>query len=275
MQNKTAIITGASSGIGRATALAFARKGYAVVVASRRAEKLVELADECGRLGADALAVPTDVSREEQVRALVDACVEKFGRVDVMVNNAGYGLHARVDETTAEQMRQIFETNFFGVFYGCRAVAPVMVAQGSGHIFNVSSVIGKRGSPFNGAYSATKFAICGLTDAMRVEMLDHNVHVTAVCPGTTDTPFFESGQGPSAQDRRGLSRLAGMMKPQVVARRIVATVGRRRAELVFSAGGKLLTLIAALSPRLADRMMKVYHDDIVRSSPPPEADRNE
>ena len=275
MQNTVAIITGASSGIGRATVLAFARKGYAVVLAARRAEKLAELADACRRLGADALAVPTDVACEARVGALVDACVSRFGRVDVMVNNAGYGLHARIDETTTEQMRQIFETNYFGVFFGCRAVAPVMIAQRSGHIFNVSSVIGKRGSPLNGAYSATKFAICGLTDAMRIEMLDHNVRVTAVCPGTTDTAFFDSGQGPSAHRRTGLSRLSGMMSPEVVARRIVATVGKHKPELVFSVGGKLLTLIAALCPRLADRMMKVYHDDVVRSSPPADVSDDE
>ena len=275
MKTPTAIITGASSGIGRATALAFARKGTAVVVAARRAEKLAELADACRRLGADALAVPTDVSREADVRALVDACVDRFGRLDVMVNNAGYGLHGRICETTTEQMRRIFDTNYFGVFFGCRAVAPVMIAQGSGHIFNVSSVIGKRGSPFNGAYSATKFAVCGLTDALRVEMLDYNVRVTAVCPGTTDTPFFDSGQGPGTHRRTGLSRLAGMMSPEAVARRIAATVGKNTPELVFSAGGKLLTVIATLCPRLADRMMKVYHDDIVRSSPPGDASDNE
>jgi len=266
MQKKAAIITGASSGIGRATALAFARSGYAVALAARRAQLLADLADACHRHGAEAVAVPTDVACEPQVEDLVSACVERFGRVDVMVNNAGYGLHARVHQTTTEQMHRIFGTNFYGVFFGCRAVAPVMIRQGAGHIFNVSSVIGKRGAPFNGAYCATKFAVCGLTDAMRVEMLDHNVRVTSVCPGLTDTAFFESGQGLRPGGKSSFARLRGLTPPDVVARRIVATVGKNIPELVFSTGGKLLTLIAALSPRLADWMMARYHADLVRST---------
>ena len=259
---KAAIITGASSGIGRATALAFARGGYAVVLAARRAAMLDDLASRCRDRGAEAVAVPTDVACEQQVRDLVAACVERFDRVDVMVNNAGYGLHALVHQTTTDQMRRIFETNFFGVFFGCRAVAPVMIRQGQGHIFNVSSVIGKRGAPFNGAYCATKFAVCGLTDSMRVEMLDHNVRVTTVCPGLTDTAFFDSGEGGAAHRKGSFARLRGLAAPDLVARRIVATVGKNTPELVFSGGGKLLTFIAAVSPRLADWMMKRYHDDL-------------
>lgn len=272
---KAAIITGASSGIGRATALALAQAGYAVVLAARRAELLAELAAQCSATGAEAAAVPTDVACERQVDDLVAGCVERFGRLDVMVNNAGYGIHARVHETTTEQMRRIFETNFFGVFFGCRAAAPVMIGQGGGHIFNVSSVIGKRGSPFNGAYCATKSAVCGLTDAMRVEMRDYNVRVTSVCPGLTDTAFFDSGQGGPAHRKSSFGRLRGLMAPEVVARRIVATIGKNKPELVFSAGGKLLTVIAALSPRLADWMMKFYHDDLARGARTSAADEGD
>jgi len=273
VQEKVAIITGASSGIGQATALALARKGCAVVVAARRGDLLADLARRCEQLGVEALDVVTDVSHREQVDALVTACVERFGRVDVMVNNAGHGVHARVHETTDEQMRRIFDTNYFSVFFGCRAVAPVMIAQGSGHIFNVSSVIGKRGTPFNGAYCATKFAICGLSDAMRVEMLDYNVRVTTVCPGMTDTPFFDAVEGRGPRRKMEFSRLRGRMSPDVVAERIVATVGKHKPELVFSIGGKLLALLGALTPSLADRVLKRYHDEIVRSSS--QADRTE
>ena len=272
MTRKAAIITGASSGIGRETALALARAGYAVVLAARRAERLEALAETCRAGGAEAAAVPTDVACERQVCDLVAGCVERFGRLDVMVNNAGYGLHSRVHETTAEQMQQIFQTNFFGVFFGCRAAAPVMIEQGGGHIFNVSSVIGKRGSPFNGAYCATKFAVCGLTDAMRVEMLDYNVRVTSVCPGLTDTAFFDSVHAGPARRKKSFARFRGLMPPEVVARRIVAAIGRNTPEIVFSTGGKVLALVAALSPRLADRMMKFYHDDLARPPRPPGPD---
>lgn len=238
-----------------------------MVLAARRAERLDSLCKQCAQRGAaEALAIPTDVSREDQVKALVATTLEKFGYIDVMVNNAGFGLHARVHETSTEQMRKIFETNFYGVFYGCKAVAPVMIRRRSGHIFNVSSVIGKRGSPFNGAYCATKFAICGLTDSMRVEMMPYNVRVTCVCPGLTETEFFDVGEGGGAHRKTSFEKCRGMMPPEVVARRIVATVGKHKSELVFSAGGKFLTIIAALWPALADRIMKLYHDDLVKTA---------
>jgi NAD(P)-dependent dehydrogenase (short-subunit alcohol dehydrogenase family) len=260
---RVAIVTGASSGIGRATALALARKGYAVVAAARRADRLDEVCDACRSLGVEALAVVTDVADEDQVRALVDRTVEAYGRVDVLVNNAAYGIHARVHETTGEQWRRIFEVNTFGVFYGCRAVAPIMIRQGSGHIFNVSSVIGKRGVPFNGAYSATKFAVCGMTDALRVEMMPHHVRVTSVCPALTETEFFEHVEGALDGHTSSFQSVRKRMSAAAVARKIVATVGKRRPELVFTLGGKFLVLVAALWPRAADRMMKMYYDDMV------------
>ena len=149
-ERKVAIVTGASAGIGEATAIALARRGYAVVVSARRQDKLERVAAACDAEGGLGVVHVADVSDESQVDALVASTVERFGRVDVMVNNAGYGLKARVHETTDEQMRAIFDVNFHGVFYGCKAVAPVMMRQRSGHIFNLSSVIGNRGSPFNG-----------------------------------------------------------------------------------------------------------------------------
>ena len=175
-EKPVAIVTGASSGIGMETALALARRGYAVALAARRKDRLEEVARECaqaaGTEGGPSLddypAVPTDVADQRQVEDLVAQTMKKFARVDVLVNNAGFGLFDRVHETSDADMRRIFDVNFFGVFYGCRAVAPVMIAQQRGHIFNIASIIGKRGSPFHGAYSASKFAVIGLTDAMRV-----------------------------------------------------------------------------------------------------------
>jgi NAD(P)-dependent dehydrogenase (short-subunit alcohol dehydrogenase family) len=257
-----AVITGASSGIGLETALAFARRGYRIVLAARGADRLADGAARCEAIGAEALAIPTDVAQEDQVRALVEESVERFGRIDVMVNNAGYGVHARVHETTTEQMRRIFETNYFGVFFGCRAVAPIMIRQRRGHIFNVSSVIGKRGAPFNGAYSATKFAVCGLTDAMRVEMMPYDVRVTSVCPVLTETAFFDHVEGGTPRKRSSFVRFRGLMPPSIVGKKIASSVGKSVPELIFSPGGRLLVWITAIWPRLADRMMKLYHDDL-------------
>ena len=164
MASKVAIVTGASSGIGAEIAIQLSAAGYVVFLAARRAEKLAEVAELCNAAGGQATTVQTDVTDRSQIEALVGGAVDEFGRVDVMVNNAGYGVSGRVTEITDDQMRKIFDVNFFGLWYGCQAVAPVMIAQESGHIFNVSSVIGKRGTPFNGAYCATKFAVCGLSD---------------------------------------------------------------------------------------------------------------
>ena len=266
---KVAIITGASSGIGEATAVALARKGYAVVLAARRGDRLARVADACRAAGAEARVAVTDVTLAEQVDSLVASAAAEFGRIDVMVNNAGRGLRARVHETTEQQMRSIFKVNYFGVFHGCRAAAAVMIRQRSGHIFNVSSVIGKRGAPFNGAYCATKAAICGLTDAMRVEMKPYNVRVTCVCPALTRTEFFGVMEGRTRRSGTSFARARGLTDANVVGRKIAATVGRNVPELVFTAGGKLLTVLATLSPRLTDALMGVYHNELVKDTAGP------
>src|SRR6056297_3077133 len=148
--SSVAVITGASSGIGKACALEYARRGYSLVLAARRQEKLREVAEHCGQLGAQTAVVPTDVADEQQVRAMLQTACDRFGRLDVLINNAGYGIHGMVHELSDQHMRDIFNVNYFGLFYGCRHAAPIMIRQGGGHIFNVSSVIGKRGTPLNG-----------------------------------------------------------------------------------------------------------------------------
>lgn len=263
MNRKVAIVTGASSGIGAATAEELARRGYAVLLAARRTEKLEQVAQRCRAAGGEPLVVATDVRQVAQVDALVALAVAKFGRLDVCVNNAGYGLHALVHETSVEQMRAIFEVNYFGAFYGCRAAARVMMAQRSGHIFNVSSVIGKRGVPFNGAYCATKFALCGLTDSLRVEMRPHHVRVTAVCPALTDTEFFEAVEGRPDSGKPLYAKLRGLTPPGVIARKIVQTIGRKTPELVFTPGGRFLAILSALWPGGADKLMLMYQKKLL------------
>ena len=276
---RVAVITGASSGIGWETALAYARRGWAVVPAARRAERVEELACLCRQAGGEALAVPTDVTREDQVVALVGRAVGAFGRLDVLVNNAGFGQGGLVQEVSDRLMRDIFDVNFFGVFYGCKAAIPVMIAQRSGHIFNVSSVIGKRGTPMNGAYCATKFAVAGLTESMRVELAPLGIRVTLVCPGLTDTEFFEQVRetdgstsrtrppdptGRPSRARISFQRLRTLMPARAVARRIVSATGRNVPEMVLTLGGKVLVAASKLSPRLTDWMLGFYRDDLAK-----------
>ena len=262
-----AIITGASSGIGAETAAAYAAKGYAVALAARREDKLQAVAERCRQAGGGediALVVPTDVTRNEQVTALVAAVMDRFGRIDAMVNNAGYGQFGRVHELTERDLRDIFEVNFFGAFFGCRAVAPIMIEQKRGHIFNISSVIGRVGSPFHGSYSASKFALSGLTEAMRIELRPFGVHVTDVCPALTETEFFDHVRDGEVRQRSDYLRRSKKMPPAVIARRIVRRTGKYTPKMVFTAGGRFLIFLATVWPRLADRLMKVYHDDLQR-----------
>jgi len=271
MAGQVAIVTGASSGIGEATALALSRRGCAVVLAARRADRLEEVADACRRAGGEARVVATDVSDPRQVDALVAAATDEFGRLDVMVNNAGRGLRARVHETTDRQMRSIFDVNYYGVFYGCRAAARVMVRQRSGHIFNVASVIGRRGAPFNGAYCATKFAVVGLSEALRVEMRPYHVRVTVVCPALTRTEFFQHVEGHARGAGTTFARLRGLTPARAVGRKIARTVGKATPEIVFTPGGKFLAILAVLAPAAADRIMGVYHDRLLADlDEPPE-----
>lgn len=260
----TAIVTGASAGIGMETAYSFARRGYVLALAARREDKLQEVAGKCRELGSPQVLVkPTDVAVEGQVNELIGTAQKAFGRIDVLVNNAGYGLFERVHETSVEEMRRIFEVNFFGLFFGCRAVAPIMMAQRSGHIFNVSSVIGRRGTPFHGAYSATKFAVIGLTDSMRVEMSPYNVRVTSVLPALTDTEFFQqSRRGQHAQ--QSFAKFKRLTPASVVAEKIAAAVGKNRPNITLTLGGKFLVWMSIISPRLVDLGMRRYHDDLVK-----------
>ena len=275
-EKRVAIITGASSGIGWETALAYARRGWAVVPAARRVERLEELARLCRQAGGEALPVPVDVAKEGQVNALIARTMDAFGRLDVLVNNAGFGMGGQVHEITDRMMRDVMDVNFFGVFYGCRAVIPILIARKSGHIFNVSSVIGKRGTPMNGAYSASKFAVAGLTEAMRVELAPHGVRATLVCPGLTETEFFDHVREPDSaakpptepgkpsRARVSFERLRTMMPARAVARRIVSATGRNVPEMVLTLGGKFLVAAAQHSPRLADWMLGFYRDDLAK-----------
>ncbi len=260
-------MTGASSGIGMETALAFAKAGYAVVLAARREKRMEEVAEACRKENPDieTLVCPTDVTDPQQVDALVAAAMDRFGQIDVMVNNAGYGHFGAVHEISVDDMRAIFDVNYFGVFYGCKAVVPVMMAQRSGHIFNMSSLMGKFGAPFHGAYCATKYAVCGLSDSLRIELRPYKIRVTSVCPALTQSEFAQHlRNAPARSASRIFSRLR--RKPAgPVARKIVKSTGKYKPNLIFTASGRFICLTAALWPGLMDKLLMHFRNDMVKS----------
>ena len=183
-------ITGASAGIGRATAVRAARDGAAVAICARRADRLEAVAAEITAAGGQALATPADVTDADGMERFVSHVVDRFGRLDVMMCNAGYGIAGAIDEVTAAQARKVMEVNYIGTYHAARAALRVFRRQGHGHIIIVSSIVGKRGVPYMGAYAATKFAQVGLAECLRSELVGTAIHVSVVYPVSTDTEFF-------------------------------------------------------------------------------------
>ena len=196
---RVAVVTGASSGIGEATARELAARGASVVLASRAVDRLDGLRREISASGGTALVVETDVSDRSSVEAMVWRAVGEFGSLDVLVNNAGLGLSGRISEVRAEDLRHVFEVNTVGPLNCIQAALPHM-GEG-GRIVNVSSVVGKRAIPKVGAYCATKSALDALSDALRVEIGERKITVTSVYPGTTRTSFRENSRRTKSEKR--------------------------------------------------------------------------
>ncbi|HWR16529.1 MAG TPA: SDR family oxidoreductase [Terriglobales bacterium] len=191
---RVVVITGASSGIGRATALRFARAGDSVVVSARRKNLLKDLVEECEALGTEALAVESDVSDHNSVEKLAKAAIKRFGRIDVWINNAGVGAVGKFDEIPIEEHQRLIETNVNGTLNGSQVALHRFKEQGSGVLINISSVLGKITQPYMSSYSASKHAIRALSGCIRQELwLDdyEDIHVCTVFPQSVDTPFFE------------------------------------------------------------------------------------
>src|SRR5262247_2926209 len=184
-------ITGASSGIGRATAVRAARDGAAVAICARRADRLEAVAAEITAAGGQALALPADVTDADGMERFVSRIVDRFGQLDVMMCNAGFGIAGAIDEVTAAQARKVMEVNYIGTYLAARAALRVFRRQRHGHIIIVSSIVGKRGVPYMGAYAATKFAQVGLAECLRAEVAGSGIHVSVVFPISTETEFFQ------------------------------------------------------------------------------------
>jgi len=245
-------ITGASAGIGREAALAFAREGCRVAVCARRVDRLEALSDAIHVMGGECLVLAADVAEEPQARRFVEATVERFGRLDVLVNNAGYGVRGRVEDTPAEDYERLMRVNFLGTVHGCRAALPILRRQGRGVIINVSSIVGHRSLPGGAAYAATKAAQISLTESLRAELRGSGVHACSVHPIGTATEFAE------VASRMSGGRVGGPLGPQQtaadVARAIVRAARRPRPEIYPYRLSRAVTWVNALFPGLMDRV---------------------
>lgn len=188
---KVIVITGASSGMGAAAASYLAVKGASVVLGARRADRIETLAAEITEAGGKAVAVVTDVTNREDVRKLVDTAVETYGRIDVLINNAGVMPLSPLDRLKVDEWDQMIDVNVKGVLYGIAAALPHMKEQGSGHIINLSSVAGHKLFAGSAVYSATKFAVRALSDGLRQEMASHNIRTTIISPGAVKTELLD------------------------------------------------------------------------------------
>jgi short-subunit dehydrogenase len=254
-RDKTALITGASSGIGRALATALAKQGANVVLVARNEPKLHELERELAPHPGQRLVAPADVAKPDQVERAIAATLGRFGRIDVLVNNAGKGFCGSVEQTSLEEFRDLFDTNFFGAFHFTRAVAQHMIQRRSGTIIQISSLNGFCAVPLGSAYCASKFALEAMSKSARLELHKHNVHVLIVRPGLTDTEFFDRSKNFHERNPFPLRRL---MSENDVAAKILRAAARHRRDLVLTADGKMLWWLMKLSPRLVDRILLQY-----------------
>ncbi|WP_346837060.1 SDR family oxidoreductase [Microbulbifer sp. SAOS-129_SWC] len=200
IEGKVVVITGASSGLGESAARHLATEGAVLVLGARRTERLQTLADEINRAGGKAIAVTTDVVKRDQVEALVQAAVDTYGRVDVMLNNAGIMPQAPLEQLRVDEWDQQIDVNIKGVLYGIAAALPHMQRQKSGHIINVSSVAGHKVLPPGTVYCATKHAVRAIAEGLRMEMTPHNIRSTIVSPGAVDTELNNSINDPQVAE---------------------------------------------------------------------------
>lgn len=272
--NPCVVIVGASSGIGRATAHRFARRGARLTLAARRADELAAVVAECEAAGGEAHAVPTDVADAAQVDALARAAIDRHGAVDVWISNAAVGVVGRFHEAPMDDHRRTIETDLIGPMNGAHAILPHFVARGRGVIVNTVSVGGYVAVPFAAAYSAAKFGLRGLTEALRQELVDHpGIQVCGVYPGMVDTPAID----------RAANRTGHRLRPEgmpmtgadAVAAVIVDVADNPRREAMVGILPWLARFGNALAPGLVERMVpRVMGSAIARAPAAPSTPGN-
>lgn len=243
------VITGASSGIGEACAHRFARTGARLALLARREDRLNDVAARVREVGGEAHVIAVDLSTADATARAITHAEVALGEIDVLINNAGFGLYAPLETVPRDDLERLFAVNTFGPLTAIQASLPGMRRRGRGLIINVSSVVGKRALPMTGAYGASKYALQGFSDALRVELRGTGVEVSVICPGFTKTEFSDKVLDYGVP--RGRPR-AGAMSADEVADAIFECARRPRAEIVLTGKGRTLAWLQRVSPKLTD-----------------------
>ena len=256
IRGKAIVLTGASAGIGRAAALGLAREGARLFLVARRADRLAEVDAEVRKLGGTAFVQALDLRHADSVKTMIRSACEKLGRIDVLINNAAFGYFGTVEKTPPALVREIFEVNFEAPLLASQLVIPIMKRQGGGHIINVSSVVGKRGLPMSGIYSATKFALNGLSESLRIELRDSNIRVSLINPASTKTEFSEALRRVDVSADFG--PIGHQQSAEEVADAIVRCVHRPKLEVYPYWPSRLVAWFNVLAPSFVDAVTIRY-----------------
>ncbi len=250
LQDKVIVITGASSGIGTALAQICIQKGAKLVLAARSETRLHELQHQLSALGGQSIVVPTDVTRPSDIDRLIQTTLQKWNRIDILINNAGYGIWGRLGQLPMDEIRKNFETNLFGAIACMQAVIPYFQKQKGGLIVNIESIVALRAMPFSSVYSATKHALHAFSEALRVELASEGIRVLSVCPGLIETPFHQNRVQIGEHIETGPKWL--YMPVEKCARQIVCAIEHKRNQVVIANHAKLLAFAQRIAPRFLD-----------------------
>ncbi len=255
--NLSVVITGASSGIGRATAMEFARKGNKLALTARRLEALEEVANECRRVGGEAYTYAMDITDEEKVYEFARYANEKMGSIDVWVNNAAVAMMGPFDETPMDNIKRLMDVNVLGYMYGARAALSYFRNQGRGTLINLSSLVGTTGQPFSIAYTTSKAAIRGMTLCLQQEMAqEKDINVCLVSPATVDTPLFQNAANYMGRE---IKAMEPVVDAQSVAEEIVSLVSCPKPEVLVGGMALSSTLMKHISP---DGFARMYNKQV-------------
>jgi len=258
LSGKVVVITGASSGIGKALAYEFSKFNTKLVIGARNIDELNAIANDIARKGVEVIAVKTDVTSEDECKNLVEQAVKRFGRIDILINNAGISMRALFKDVDLKVIRHLMDVNFWGTVYCTKFALPYLL-ESKGSVVGVSSIAGFHGLPGRCGYSASKFAMHGFLETLRIENLKNGLHVMIAAPGFTATNVRFSAltadgtpQGMSPRDEKN------MMTPEEVARIIVKGVVKRRRNIIMGTEGKISVLAQRILPTVIDRLLYGY-----------------